>query len=279
MREIETEKITRTVKELFLGASFELGRDVLDAFKRGLAEEESPVGREIFERLLENADLAKKNRVPLCQDCGMAVLFVEIGTGIRIVGGDLTGALEEGVRQAYAEGYLRKSVCHPLTRKNTGDNTPAVIHYELKPGDQLKIAAVPKGGGAENMSRVFMLKPADGWAGVKEKVLLTVNEAGPNPCPPIIVGAALGGSFELAAREAKKTLLRPIGSTNPEAEADRLEKELLAAVNDLGIGPLGLGGRFTALDVHLKMMPCHIASMPLAVNIQCHSSRHAEAVL
>lgn len=279
MREIETRQVTQTVKELFLKAAFELGPDVLSALERGMAEEESPVGREIFGRLLQNAELARKNRVPLCQDCGLGILFVELGADVHIAGGDLRAALEEGMRQAYKEGYLRKSVCDPLTRKNTGDNTPAIIHFDVVSGDKLKITAVPKGGGSENMSRLFMLKPADGWEGVKEKVALTVNEAGPNPCPPLILGVALGGSFELAAREAKKTLLRPIGYKNPDPEEARLEAELLEMVNDLGIGPMGLGGRVTVMDVHLKIMPCHIASLPLAVNIQCHSSRHMEAVL
>ncbi len=279
MSEIEATRITRAVRELFLQANFELGADIVASFERGLQEEESPVGREVLSSLLKNAELARETRVPLCQDCGLGIMFVELGQDAHVVGGDLREALEEGVRQAYQEGYLRKSVCHPLTRANTGDNTPAVIHFNVVPGDRLKITAVPKGGGSENMSRVFMLKPADGWAGVKEKILWSVNEAGPNPCPPIIVGVALGGSFELAAREAKKTLLRPLGSANPDPEAGRLEAELLEAVNDLGVGPMGLGGRVTALAVHLKIMPCHIASLPLAVNIQCHSSRHAEAVL
>ncbi len=279
MSEIEATRITRAVRELFLQANFELGADIVASFERGLQEEESPVGREVLSSLLKNAELARETRVPLCQDCGLGIMFVELGQDAHVVGGDLREALEEGVRQAYQEGYLRKSVCHPLTRANTGDNTPAVIHFNVVPGDRLKITAVPKGGGSENMSRVFMLKPADGWTGVKEKVLWSVNEAGPNPCPPIIVGVALGGSFELAAREAKKTLLRPLGSPNPDPEAGRLEAELLEAVNDLGVGPMGLGGRVTALAVHLKIMPCHIASLPLAVNIQCHSSRHAEAVL
>ena len=209
----------------------------------------------------------------------MATVFVELGQEARITGAGLREAIEEGVRQAYEEGFLRKSVCHPLTRENTGDNTPAVIHLDLVPGDRIKLTAIPKGGGSENMSRLFMLPPSAGWEGVKEKVVQTVSEAGPNPCPPLVVGVALGGSFEIAAREAKRVLLRPLGQANPDPEAADLEKELLAAVNDLGIGPQGLGGRVTALAVHLKIMPCHIASLPLAVNLQCHACRHAEAVL
>ncbi|MBU2551135.1 MAG: fumarate hydratase [Proteobacteria bacterium] len=279
MRDIPSDQITRTVKELFLKACFELGRDVLDAFHKGLEDEESPVGREVIGRLLENARLAGETRIPLCQDTGLGIVFVELGQDAHVVGGGLRTAIEEGVRQAYREGHLRKSVCHPLTRANTGDNTPAVIHIDVAPGDRVRITAVPKGGGSENMSRVFLLKPADGWEGIKARVLETVSEAGPNPCPPIIVGVAVGGSFELAALEAKKTLLRPLGSPNPDPEAAPLEKELFEAVNDLGVGPMGLGGRVTALGLHLKIMPCHIASLPLAVNIQCHSARHEEAVL
>ena len=279
MREIQTEKITETVRELFLEAAFNLGEDVLSTFRKGAAEEESPVGREIFNRLLENAEIARTEHIPLCQDTGLGIVFLELGQDVHVVGGDLKAAVEEGVRQAYRDGYLRKSVCHPLTRANTGDNTPAVIHLDVVPGDRLKITAVPKGGGSENMSRVFMLKPADGWAGIKEKVVLTVSEAGPNPCPPNILGVAVGGSFELAAREAKKALLRPLGSPNPDPELAALEEDLFQAVNDLGIGPMGLGGRMSVLGVHLKLMPCHIASLPLAVNVQCHSSRHGEAIL
>ncbi|MEW5725803.1 MAG: fumarate hydratase [Thermodesulfobacteriota bacterium] len=279
MRELQAAQITETVKRLFLEAPFSLGPDVIAAFEKGLAEEESPVGREVLSRLLENARIADQDRIPLCQDCGLGIVFVELGQDVHVTGGDFNQAVEEGVRRAYSDGYLRKSVCHPFTRANTGDNTPAVIHVELVPGDKIRIIAVPKGGGSENMSRVFLLKPADGWAGIKERVVQTVNEAGPNPCPPVILGVAVGGSFERAALEAKKALLRPLGSRHPDPETAAREAELLAAVNDLGIGPMGLGGRVTCLGVHLEIMPCHIASLPLAVNVQCHSSRHAEAVL
>ncbi|MBW2621929.1 MAG: fumarate hydratase [Deltaproteobacteria bacterium] len=279
MREINADEIRQTVKELFLKASFTLGDDVLSALRQAQQDEESPVGTEIITRLLENAALANDHRLPICQDTGLATVFVELGQEARVTGAGLRKAIEEGVRQAYEEGYLRKSVCHPLTRKNTGDNTPAVIHLDLVSGDRIKLTAIPKGGGSENMSRLFMLPPSAGWEGAKEKVLHTVSEAGPNPCPPLVVGVALGGSFEIAAREAKRVLLRPLGQANPDPEAADLEKELLAAVNDLGIGPQGLGGRVTALAVHLKIMPCHIASLPLAVNLQCHACRHAEAVL
>ena len=279
MREIQAELVTKTVKDLFLDAAYHLGEDVLAALKKGLAEEESPVGREIFGRLLENAEIAKNDKIPLCQDTGVGTVFVEIGQDVHVAGGDFKAAIEEGVRQAYDQGFLRKSVNTPLSRKNTGDNTPAIIHFDIVPGDRLKLIAVPKGGGAENMSRLFMLKPADGWEGVKKNILTAVTEAGPNPCPPIIVGVTVGGTFEKAPLEAKKCLYRPLGSPNPDPEAAPLEAELLEAVNNLGIGPQGLGGRITALGLHLKLLPCHIASMPVAVNLQCHSSRHAEAVL
>ncbi len=279
MREIDAAEIRRTVKDLFLKASITLGEDVLAALRRAGQNEESEVGKEIISRLLENAELAQDHHLPICQDTGLATIFVELGQDTRIIGDSLNAAIEEGVRQAYEEGYLRKSVCHPLTRKNTGDNTPAVIHLDLVPGDRLRITALPKGGGSENMSRLFMLPPSAGWEGVKERVVQTVSEAGPNPCPPLVLGVALGGSFETAAREAKRTLLRPLDRPNPDSETADLENELLNAVNNLGIGPQGLGGRITALAVHLKILPCHIASLPLAINIQCHACRHAEAVL
>lgn len=279
MREIDAAEIRRTVKDLFLKASITLGEDVLAALRRAGQNEESEVGKEIISRLLENAELAQDQHLPICQDTGLATIFVELGQDTRIIGDSLNAAIEEGVRQAYEEGYLRKSVCHPLTRKNTGDNTPAVIHLDLVPGDRLRITALPKGGGSENMSRLFMLPPSAGWEGVKERVVQTVSEAGPNPCPPLVLGVALGGTFETAAREAKRTLLRPLDRPNPDSETADLENELLNAVNNLGIGPQGLGGRITALAVHLKILPCHIASLPLAINIQCHACRHAEAVL
>jgi len=279
MREIEVEKVTQGVKQAAIAANYEASADLLRALARGAAAEESESGREIFRQLLENASIAREDRVPMCQDCGLAVVFVELGQDVHLVGGSFETAIHEGIRQGYGEGYLRKSLCHPLTRANTGDNTPAVIHTEIVPGDRLKLTVVPKGGGSENMSRVHMLKPAEGWAGVKEKVVGTVREAGPNPCPPIIVGVGIGGSFEQAAYLSKKSLLRELGLPNADPELARLEEELLLAVNDLGIGPQGLGGRITALAVHLLMQPCHIASLPVAVNIQCHASRHLEVVL
>jgi fumarate hydratase subunit alpha len=279
MRQIDAKEITRAVKEAAITANFDLGEDMLAAFKRGEQEEESPSGREVFRQLLENARIAASERVPMCQDCGLAVVFVELGQDVHVTGGDFQQAIQEGVRQGYGEGYLRKSLCHPLTRANTGDNTPAVIHTEIVPGDHLKITVVPKGGGSENMSRVFMLKPAEGLAGIIDRVLTTVREAGPNPCPPIIVGVGIGGTFERAGILAKKALLRHVGSVNPDPELAALEQRLLQGVNDLGIGPQGLGGRITALAVHVVMQPCHIASLPVAVNIQCHAARHKEVIL
>ncbi len=279
MREIEVAAVTQGVKEAAIAANYEASPDLLRALARGAESEESESGREIFRQLLENASIAREERVPMCQDCGLAVIFVELGQEVHLVGGSFEAAIQEGVRQGYGEGYLRKSLCDPLTRANTGDNTPAVIHTEIVPGDRLKLIVVPKGGGSENMSRVHMLKPAEGWAGIKEKVVGTVAEAGPNPCPPIIVGVGIGGTIARAAYLSKKSLLRDLGQPNPDPQLAGLEEELLLAVNDLGIGPQGLGGRITALAVHLLMQQCHIASLPVAVNIQCHASRHREVVL
>jgi fumarate hydratase subunit alpha len=279
MRQIEAAQITQAVKAAAITANYQPGADLLAALNRGLAVEESPSGQEIFRQLIENARITKEGHVPLCQDCGLAVVFAEVGQDVHLVGGDFAEAINEGIRQGYGEGFLRKSLCHPLTRANTGDNTPAVIHAEIVPGDRLKLTVVPKGGGSENMSRLYMLKPADGLAGIKEKVVLTVAEAGPNPCPPIIVGVGIGGTFERAALLAKKSLLRELGQANPDPEVSAIEAQLLAEVNDLGIGPQGLGGRVTAMAVHVLMEPCHIASLPVAVNIQCHAARHQEVVL
>jgi fumarate hydratase subunit alpha len=279
MREIEVTRVTQAVKDAAIAANYEAGEDLLAALARGAETEESPSGREIFRQLLENARLAQEERVPMCQDCGLAVIFAEVGQDVHLVGGDFEAAINEGIRQGYGEGYLRKSLCHPLTRANTGDNTPAVIYTEIVPGDRLQLTVVPKGGGSENMSRLYMLKPAEGLAGIKDKVVLTVEEAGPNPCPPIIVGVGIGGTFERAALLAKKSLLRELGQANADPEVAELERQLLWEVNNLGIGPAGLGGRITAMAVHVLMQPCHIASLPVAVNIQCHASRHKEVVL
>ncbi|RPI08048.1 MAG: fumarate hydratase, partial [Acidobacteriales bacterium] len=240
----------------------------------------SPIGKQVLEKILQNADIACREAMPICQDTGLAVLFVEMGQDVRIVGGDLRAAIEEGVRQAYEDGYLRKSLCDPLTRTNTGDNTPAVIHIDIVPGDKLRIIAMPKGGGSENMSAAQMLTPSAGINGIKKFVMETVEKAGANPCPPIIVGVGIGGSLEQACILAKKALLRPVGKTNPSDDnLAQMEKELYTRINELGIGPAGLGGKVTTLAVHAEMMPCHIASLPVAVNLQCHVARHQEETL
>jgi fumarate hydratase subunit alpha len=279
MREIEVALVTQAVKAAAIAANYEPGDDLIAALTRGLEAETSLSGKEIFRQLLENARISREERIPLCQDCGLAVVFAEVGQDVHLVGGDFETAIHEGIRQGYGEGYLRKSSCHPLTRENTGDNTPAIIYTEIVPGDRVKLMVVPKGGGSENMSRLYMLKPAEGLAGIKTHVLLTVEEAGPNPCPPIIVGVGIGGTFERAALLAKKSLLRDVGQPNPDPELAEIEREILEEVNLLGIGPQGLGGRVTAMAVHILMQPCHIASLPVAVNIQCHASRHKEVVL
>lgn len=279
MREIDVKLITEKVKDLCMEANTDLGEDVLEAFDRAIEKEESPLGVEILKELKENARIARDERVAICQDTGFAVVFIELGQDVHLVGGGLKEAIFEGVRQGYRDGYLRKSICHPFTRANTGDNTPAIIHTEIVHGDQVKITVAPKGGGSENMSRVVMLTPSDGIEGIKRYVVQRVKESGSNPCPPTIVGVGIGGTFELAAFLAKKSLLRPLGSKNPDTELDQLEFEILTEINKLGIGPQGLGGRTTSLAVHILMMPCHIASLPLAVNIQCHAQRHKEIVI
>ena len=279
MREINVKLITEEVRELCMEANTNLGEDVLQAFDRAMEKEESPLGLEILKELKENARIAKEERVAMCQDTGFAVVFVELGQDVHLIGGDLKEAIFEGVRQGYQDGYLRKSICHPFTRANTGDNTPAIIHTEIVSGDEVKITVAPKGGGSENMSRVIMLTPSDGVEGIKRYVLQRVKESGSNPCPPTIVGVGIGGTFEEAALLAKKSLLRPLGSKNPDLELDQLEFDLLTEINKLGIGPQGLGGRTTSLAVHILMIPGHIASFPLAVNIQCHAQRHKEAII
>jgi fumarate hydratase subunit alpha len=279
MREVSTRRIIAEVRDSAIRANYELGEDVVQAFKDALGYEESPVARDILGQLMENATIAKEERIPICQDTGVAVVFVELGQEVSIVGGDFKSALEEGIRQGYEDGFLRKSVCHPFTRQNTGDNTPIIVHVDVVPGDKLKIWVVPKGGGSENMSQLFMLPPSAGWAGIREKVVETVEDAGPNPCPPTIVGVGIGGNFEQSALMAKKALLRPLGTKNQDPELAKMEEELLIEINKTGIGPQGLGGRVTSLAVHILMMPCHIASLPLAVNIQCHATRHLEVVL
>ena len=280
MRVIPANQISDTVASLCMEANYELGDDVYQALKEGAENEESPIGREIFSQLVENAEIARAEQVPMCQDTGFAVVFVELGQDVHITGGLLQDAINAGVAKGYTEGYLRKSIVgHPLERKNTGNNTPAVIHTEIVPGDRLKILIAPKGGGSENMSGVRMLKPSDGVEGVKKFVVELVKAGGSNPCPPIIVGVGIGGTMDKAAVLSKKALLRKIGEHSPNPADAELEKELLKLVNDTGVGPAGLGGRTTALAVNVETFPCHIASLPVAVTIQCHAARHKEAVL
>jgi fumarate hydratase subunit alpha len=281
MREIQAADITATVSRLCWEANYFLGDDVFRALERAQASEPSLAGREALRQIIENACIARDESVPICQDCGLAVVYVELGQDVRVVGGDLYKAIEEGVRQGYTEGYLRKSaVRQPYSaRVNTKDNTPPIIHTEVVPGEHLKLTVVPKGGGSENMSAVKMLTPAAGRQGVMDFVVETVEKAGSNPCPPIIVGVGIGGTFEWAAHLAKKSLLRTLGEPNPDPEVAELERDLLERINRLGIGPQGYGGRTTALAVHVETFPAHIASLPVAVNLQCHAARHKEATL
>jgi len=279
IRDISTQEIIKVVRNLCIEANYNLGDDVLLAFKEALEREDSGTAREVLKELIENAKIARAEKVPMCQDCGLAVVFMEIGQDVHVTGDDLVEAINEGVRQGYMEGYLRKSACHPFTRKNTGDNTPAIIHLQIVPGDKMKIILAPKGGGSENMSRVNMLTPAVGIEGVMDFVVNRVKESGSNPCPPTIVGIGVGGTFERSAILAKKTLLRNIGERNPDPGLAKIEEEILSRINRLGIGPMGYGGNTTSLDVFLEIEPCHIASLPVAVNIQCHAARHKEAVI
>lgn len=280
IREIDVASITEAVAKSCVRANLVLNDDIRSAFKRGLEEETTERSREVLHILLENADVARNDRLPICQDTGMAVIFVELGQDVHIVGGPLDDAINAGVALGYERGYLRKSVVrHPLDRINTGDNTPAVVHYRIVPGNRLKITVAPKGFGSENMSRLAMLKPSDGIEGVKRFVLETVQKAGANPCPPIIVGIGIGGTMEKAALTAKEALLRPVGDENADDMLNDLEKELLEKINDLDIGPAGFGGRTTALAVHIGVYPTHIAGLPVAVNIGCHVTRHAEVDL
>lgn len=278
MREIKASQIKEAVKKLCMEANYYLPEDVVFALKKGYEKEESPAGKEIFNQLFENIEIAKKEKIALCQDTGVAVFFIEVGQEVKISEGFLVDAVNEGVKEGYTEGYLRKSmVSDPLfERKNTKDNTPPVIHTSIVPGDKIRIIFAPKGGGSENMSRLCMLKPADGVEGVKDFVIETVKQAGSNACPPVVVGVGIGGDFEMAALLAKKALLREVGKNNPHPQYAKLEKELLSEINRLGIGPQGLGGRVTALSVNIEWFPCHIASLPVAVNLQCHAARHKE---
>jgi fumarate hydratase subunit alpha len=279
MRNIQTDQVVQVVRDLAMLAATDLGSDVLDALEQAKAAETSVTGIDILGRLIDNARIAYREKIPMCQDTGMAVVFIEMGQEVHIEGGSLKEAINEGVRRGYTDGYLRKSICDPITRENTGDNTPAVIHVEVVEGERFKITLVMKGFGSENMSRVTMLPPSAGIQGVRDFIVQLVSEAGPNPCPPTIVGVGVGGTMEMAALMAKKALLRPLGTTHPDPKIGLLEDEWLERINRLGIGPQGLGGRVTSLAVHINTMPTHIASIPVAVNIQCHASRHKSAEL
>jgi len=280
MREININSIIDLTAKLCMDANYYLNKDIEEAFQRCLIKEESPVGKNVLETIIENACIAREEQVPICQDTGMAVVFIELGMDLHITGGDIEDAINQGVRRGYEEGFLRKSVVKdPIDRKNTGDNTPAVIHYSIVRGDKIKITVAPKGFGSENMSALIMLTPAEGIEGVKKFVIDTVSAAGGNPCPPIIAGVGVGGTMEKCALLSKKALLRPVGSANPDPFWRDIEKELLEKINTLGIGPAGFGGRITALGVNIETFPTHIAGLPVAVNIGCHVTRHAEGII
>lgn len=275
MREINVYDIKETVKKMCIEANYYLSKDVKETIEKYYNEEKWPIAKDILGKILCNVDIAKNENMPICQDTGMACVFVELGQEVHITGGSLENAINEGVRQGYNEGYLRKSVVRdPLDRVNTKDNTPAVIYYDVVQGDKFKITVAPKGFGSENMSQIKMLKPSDGIEGVKEFILKVVKEAGPNPCPPIVVGVGIGGTFDRAALLAKKALLRPLDIRNSNSLYKELEDELLSKINSLGIGPQGLGGKTTALAVNIETFPTHIAGLPVAVNINCHVTRH-----
>ena len=275
MRTIQVQKITEQIKEMCIAVNHELSADMLRRLSEAKKQEKSVIGCQILDQLEENLQIAREDRIPICQDTGMAVVFMEIGQDVHLEGGNLEDAINEGVRQGYTEGFLRKSVVRdPLIRENTKDNTPAVIHYTIVPGDQVKITLAPKGFGSENMSRVFMLKPADGIEGVKKAILQAVEDAGPNACPPIVVGVGIGGTFEKCALMAKQALARPVDEPSDIPYVKEMEEQMLDKINQLGIGPGGLGGTVTALGVNINTYPTHIAGLPVAVNICCHVNRH-----
>jgi fumarate hydratase subunit alpha len=279
MREIHVNEIVSALERLFIDANINLPDNVCQALEKAAGKEESPVGREVIRELIDNAALARKEGMPICQDTGLAVTFMEIGQDVHIAGGILADAVDEGVRRAYEKGYLRKSCCNPFTRKNTNDNTPAILHVKIVSGENIKIVVLPKGGGSENYGEVRMLVPSEGKKGVKSFILEMVNKGGPNPCPPIIVGIGIGGNFETSALLSKEALMVPIGARNDDPSLAVFETEILEEINKTGIGPQGYGGTITALDVHIKMLPCHIASFPVAVNIQCHAHRVRETII
>ncbi|MFY9569241.1 MAG: fumarate hydratase [Acetivibrionales bacterium] len=280
MREIDVSHIIDTVERLCMQANYELNSDIMHALEEGINREGSDTGRRVLSELVENARIAARERIAICQDTGMAVVFIELGQDVHIKGGSLRDAVNEGVRRGYEKGFLRKSVVSdPFERVNTEDNTPAVIHYDIVEGDRIRVTVAPKGFGSENMSGLRMLKPSDGIEGVKAFILETVDKAGPNPCPPVVVGVGIGGTMEKAALLSKKALLRPVDRRNEDERISRLEEEMKELINGLGIGPAGLGGGLTALAVNMEVFPTHIAGLPVAVNISCHVTRHAEAVI
>lgn len=280
MRTIQTTDITENIKQMCIEANHYLSDDMKQVFNKAVDSEESPLGIQVLEQLKENLEIAASDMIPICQDTGMAVIFMNIGQDVHFEGGSITDAVNEGVRQGYTEGYLRKSVVgDPIIRENTRDNTPAVIHYDIVPGDKVEITVAPKGFGSENMSRIFMLKPADGIEGVKEAILTAVRDAGPNACPPMVVGVGIGGTFEKCAQLAKKALTRDLNIKSEIPYVNELEEEMLDKINRLGIGPGGLGGTQTALAVNIETYPTHIAGLPVAVNICCHVNRHAHRVI
>lgn len=280
MRDVNVSEITKNIKEMCIEANHFLSEDMKKVFKNAVDSEESPLGKQVLNQLNENLSIAASDMIPICQDTGMAVIFINVGQEVHFTGGDITDAINEGVREGYVEGYLRKSVVSdPLIRENTKDNTPAVIHYSIVPGDKVEITVAPKGFGSENMSRVFMLKPADGIEGVKNAILTAVKDAGPNACPPMVVGVGIGGTFEQCAILAKKALTRNLEEKSDIEYVRNLESEMLEKINKLGIGPGGLGGTQTALAVNIETYPTHIAGLPVAVNICCHVNRHVKRVL
>ena len=280
MRRINVETITQNIKEMCIEANHFLSPDMKKVFDEAAASEESPLGRQILGQLEENLCIAGEEMIPICQDTGMAVVFIKVGQDVHLIGGSLTDAINEGVRQGYVDGYLRKSVVKdPIYRENTKDNTPAIIHYEIVEGEQVEITVAPKGFGSENMSRIFMLKPADGIEGVKDAILTAVRDAGSNACPPMVVGVGIGGTFEKCAEMAKHALTRNLEEESPVEYVRDLEKEMLEKINNLGIGPGGLGGRTTALAVNIETYPTHIAGLPVGINICCHVNRHAHRVI
>lgn len=276
MREVNVDKVTENIKEMCIEANHFLTDDMKKVFKNAVVSEKSPLGKQVLNQLNENLDIAANDMIPICQDTGMAVVFINVGQDVHFTGGNITDAINEGVRQGYVEGFLRKSVVNdPIIRENTKDNTPAVIHYNIVPGDKVDITVAPKGFGSENMSRVFMLKPADGIEGVKDAILTAVKDAGPNACPPMVIGVGIGGTFEKCAILAKKALTRNVEEESPVPYVRELEKEMLEKINKLGIGPGGLGGTQTALAINIETYPTHIAGLPVAVNMCCHVNRHA----